>query len=108
MLGELIFSLVGIISFVLFVIFYQRIEVVRIVRTTNVEFWAFMHMLFGMVILGTRIRAWIEGSGKDYGLILVIVVIVVTGAIMLRLASAYIKTKLEKELRADIDKHTSD
>jgi len=107
MLGELIFSLVGIISFVLFIIFYQRIEVVRILRTTNVECWAFMHMLFGISMLGTRIRAWIAGSGKDYGLILVVVVFVVTGAIMLRLATTHVKTKWDRKLHTDIDKSTS-
>lgn len=96
-LFEILVSLVGIVSFCLFLIFYKKIKPSSFWGKTHpANFWAMAQVVLGGSRLGGRIAGWIKRTDTDYEPILSIVVFTVTGVIMVILARKAVVAKLKE------------
>lgn len=109
MLHVLIFDLVGLISFIFFLIFYKRLKMTRFwAGREPAWFWAFMQFLWGVVLLGGNTRKWLNGSEKDFSILLVIIFYLLTGGIMWYLYNNFEKEKKIEEAKKLIDEKIRD
>jgi hypothetical protein len=97
MINEIIVTLIGCVSFILFLIFHHRLAYKQYNKQpTILWFWSNIHIFFGTARFGIRIRKWINGTDTDFEPVLMIVVFIVTGTIMLLLTRKVEKVDSKK------------
>lgn len=103
---DIVLSIVGIISFFLFVIFYKRLRPTRFFgdKVHPADVWAMWQAVFAGPRTAELIRSWIRGNRVDFSPLLSAVVLVTTGIIMLILAHRTKSSTLDEHLSEDIDK----
>lgn len=106
---DIVLSIVGIISFFLFVIFYKRLRPTRFFggKIHPADVWAMWQVVFAGPRTAELIRRWIHGNQVDFSPLLSIVVLVTTGIIMLILGRRAKSSTLDKSLLEDIDKQVT-
>jgi len=103
---DAVFSIMGVISFLLFLIFYKRLKKSPFWGKVHPRgFWAMLHLIAPGSRIGTMIVALYEGRHVEIlSAMMHITVFTVTGIIMMRLANRAEIVSLNGKLSEDIDK----